>query len=92
MPAGQGSVGLAGLLPHGAVPVALQAWQEGENHKAVCQLRDSTVDFSSFPSRQCLFPKLSEGHQEVWAGSSVEVGTGAVLIRPLQLRANRVTY
>lgn len=44
---GQGCVGLASLLAHGAVPMALQEWQEGENHKAVCQLRDSTVDFSS---------------------------------------------
>lgn len=50
MLAGQGSVGLAGLLAHGAVPVALQAWQEGENHKADCQLTDVAVDFSSFVS------------------------------------------
>lgn len=27
-----------------------QAWQEGENHKADCQLTDITVDFSSFVS------------------------------------------
>lgn len=30
--------------------VSLQAWKEGENYQAVCQLRDSTVDFSNFIS------------------------------------------
>lgn len=61
-----------------AVCVSTQAWQQGENHKAVYQLRDTVVDFSSFVSYRIMrlspdslagndLLELPGGPQEAWA-------------------------
>lgn len=59
------AVRLPSTFIHGVAHVSVHVWQEGENHKAICWLRDIMVDFSNLiscrinddvsrlPSRQC---------------------------------------
>lgn len=80
---GGGIAVLARTFISGVVFVSVQAWQEGEKHTAVYQLRATMVDLSNFLSYRIMAMSLGSlaGHaifKPAWRTSGILLGCGSL--------------